>query len=245
MSRGALAQLSPFLIQVLSCGVFPAWTAPSVFSSVPPWRLPPSAHPSPSLALHLRSHAGSTSPLLPCFSDSSPLACLKSKSGSRKYWLVPGFLSRPTWTLRQYGILSRRAVSAFLPPNHLLQTHTQINQIINQEAMLSQKPRKGSHHVLEIENALRVSTGNRVQRTCCMETLPTVGGKGSNAHYGRLELSCSPESESQQVSPVGISLARLGEPQGNTGRKSPYEKMSPQPVLQVGSSWLSAHMTKK
>ena len=45
--------------------------------------------------------------------------------------------------------------------------------------------------------------------------------------YGELELSCSQEPESQQVSPAGKSLANLGQPQGNTGRKSPYEKMSP------------------
>ena len=45
--------------------------------------------------------------------------------------------------------------------------------------------------------------------------------------YGGPELSYSQESESQQVSRTGKSRASLGEPQGNTGRKSPYEKMSP------------------
>lgn len=87
------------------------WGLPGLESSICLLLLAPveaaSLHSSLSLALHLHSHAGSMSPLLACLSDSSPLGCLKSKSGSRKCWLVPGFLSGPIWTLRQYGRLRR------------------------------------------------------------------------------------------------------------------------------------------
>ena len=89
------------------------WGLPSLESPICLLLLAPveaaSSHSSQplSLALHPRSHAGSMSPLLACLSEGSPLACLKSKSGSRKCWLVPGFLSRPIWTLRQYGRLRR------------------------------------------------------------------------------------------------------------------------------------------
>ena len=73
------------------------------------------------------------------------------------------------------GVMRGKAPPSQLPASN---TQTQINRIKNQEAKLNQKPRKGSHHVLEIKNALRVSTASRVQRRRCVETFAAGGGLG-------------------------------------------------------------------
>ena len=93
--------------------------------------------------------------------------------------------------------------------------------------MLSQKPGKGSHHVLETENALSQRRGQSAESLLDGDLASCQGARVLMSAYGGLELSYSQESESQQVSPTGKSQTSLGEPQGNTGRKSPYEKMSP------------------
>ena len=91
--------------------------------------------------------------------------------------------------------------------------------------MLSRKPRERSHHVLEIENDLRVSPGSRVQRTCCMETLPPVRGQGFSCLLMVSWNSAVPRNQrASKCPPLENLWPTWGSPKGTQVGKVPMRK---------------------